>query len=442
MFSLIALALAFLSFIAFRGRGPAPARPEAVRIGALVAITALSCILASRYGPSEDSGGVVAGLVIGAVVALGGELFGGIVAPLAVGVAGAAALHFLKTPLISSAQLALICGVGLGTLALGIEGAVIASLAAAVCAAADGLGALHANAPAAAVVGTMVGLGAVVGTFLAMYVPDRLIALKPVVIGAVTVAGAFFATRPLSETAMLVAVGLGALAGVVVYFVLPEEEADAVRIGLSTVIAIGVATIAFGLAKGAGMALALVTMAAVLLGSNHRRAFLTVGPLVGLVLYRLLREQHPDLSRALDIGQHYAMLGVALGAVVPLLPSDWLSRRGWRGAAGAFLWSVLALGFPALVVVMLGGKGAVGFVAGLGLSGLCQALRRERSLMPLAVAAGLSATTVALLGWLRDSADLSRDEKVHLFAYTGGGLVVIAALLALVSRPAKVEVAS
>src|SRR4051812_31350438 len=104
MFSLIALALAFLSFVVFRGREPVPARPEAARVGALVAITALACILASRYGPTEESGGVVAGLVIGAIVALGGELFGGIVAPLAVGVAGAAALHFFKTPLIPSAQ--------------------------------------------------------------------------------------------------------------------------------------------------------------------------------------------------------------------------------------------------------------------------------------------------------------------------------------------------
>jgi hypothetical protein len=440
---LIALALAVLDFV-FRPKDRESTRPPAARILALLAVLVVAVGLTVKYGPAADTLGLVTGLVAGAIVALVGELLGGSVAALAMGVAGASALHLLKAPVLPAAQLALVGGAALGAIALGsgglVQGAATATLVAAMCAAGDFLGARQSDAPAAAIVGSFIGAAGVVGAFASAFLVARYRAVHPILVAVVTVAGAWIATRPIGDSPLLVVTAIGSVAGLVVYFLLPDEEADAVRLGLGTVIAIGVATIAFGLGRGAGMGVALVAMALPLLATGNFRAVLTLGPLLTLVLYRLLREEHPDLSRALDIGQHYAMLGIVLGAVLPLLPSDWLRRGGLKAALGAFLWGLLALGIPALLTVMLGSKGAVGFVVGLGLSGLCQVLRGDRSLQPLAIAAGFSTITILLMGWLRDAIELSRDEKVRIFAYAGGGLLLMAALLALLSRPARTEV--
>lgn len=436
----IALVLAVFDF-ALR-RGEASPRPTATRIAALVLLAAIAAGLAFRFAPTIDQTAVLAGIGGGFLLILLAEVLGGTGA-MAMGVVGASALHLLAATSVPAAQLALVAGAGIGAICLGGEAAATAAITAAACAAADYLGAKGSDVPAAAILGSYLGTGAVVGTFLSSNFLTRFKVWHVLIISLVVLLGALIATRPLNDSPLLVTSAIGAVAGLVCALVLPEEEIDGVRIGLSTMIGIGVATISFGLGRGTGMATSLIAMALPLLGSKHPRAVLTLGPLMALVLYRLLREQQPELSRALDIGQHYAMLGIVLGAVLPLLPSDWLERGSLKGSIGAWLWGVLAIGSPALLIVMLGSRGAVGFVVGLGLVGLCQALRRQWSLQPLALAAGLSGATILVMGWLKEATDLTRDEKLRIFAYGGVGILVIGGLLAFLSRPdPKVEAAS
>ena len=83
--------------------------------------------------------------------------------------------------------------------------------------------------------------------------------------------------------------------------------------------------------------------------------------------------------------------------------------------------------------------GAVGFVAGSGLAGLLQATRGGKTLTPLAVAAGIASATILAIQPLTDYGDLTRDDKVRFLTYWGVGILVIAAILAVLTRTPRTE---
>lgn len=432
---LVALALAALSRYAFRDREPLAWRFDVPRIVALVLLALVAVGVAYRFGPPGDRSPLAIGLLAGAVAVLVGDVVGGSAATIGIGVAAAASMHGLAHAAVPKAELALMVGAGLGALALGGEAAIATALAATLCAAADNLGGYRLDLPAAGLLGSEFGLAVLVGTILAGWIPSKQSALKPLGGALLAVVAGFFLSQKLKFHGLAEVIALGAGAGLVLHWLLPDEEGEPGRYGLAVVIGIGVATLAFGLARGTGMACALIAAALVLLGVGNRRAVLTLGPLVGLVMYRVLREAGTGATRALDIGQHYALLGIALGAVLPLLPTDWLRRDGAKAPVGSFLWGLIVLTVPPLVILMLGMKGAVGFVAGLGFTGLCQALRNRTDLLPLALATGMGGASVIGLGWLSEADQLTRDEKVRVFMYAGAGLAVVAIVLTLLTRP-------
>ena len=240
----------------------------------------------------------------------------------------------------------------------------------------------------------------------------------------------------MGDEATTLCAGLGALTGVVLFFLMPEEEGESSRVGLAAVVGIGLATVAYGLGRGAGMGLAALGAVGLLLALDNRRAALALGPLVGLTLYRILRDAGTGATRALDIAQHYTLLALVLGLVLPLLPTDWLRNR--TSALGIALWSVVALAAAPLVVVALGMRGGIGLVVGLGTSGLVAALRPfgsrrqgdteapsptvspsartslqgepSRELLPLALGSGLAGSTILALSWLGDDSTLARPR--------------------------------
>lgn len=454
---LVALALALAA--------PFVSRPEREpfspsRAAVLAVLLILGGLVVLKEAPAADRTPATLGLAIGAVASALGAWTGG----FAVGVAGASALHLF--PSNPSMGLALMAGGGLGALAVGGEAA---ALAAALVFAADDLGMRHSQVPAAAFAGSQIGVALAVGSFLAAFVPKTLTLARPVVVGLVAAAAGVLVSKGLGDPGLVLCGAVGALSGVVVHALMPNEESESSRVGLAAIVGIGLATFAYGLGRGAGMGLAALSAVGVLLAADNRRAVLALGPFVGLVLFRVLREAGTGATRALDIAQHYTLLALVLGMVLPLLPADWLALRGGRGTrvpafpVGAFLWGLIVLAAAPLVVVALGMRGGIGFVVGLGTTGLVQALRAipdprsriadrrpddprseipdRKSILPLALGVGLGGSTILALAWLGDDSSLARDAKLHLFAYAAVGFAVVAGMLAFVGRR-KVEVAS
>jgi hypothetical protein len=169
---------------------------------------------------------------------------------------------------------------------------------------------------------------------------------------------------------------------------------------------------------------------------------LTLGPLVGLVLYRVLREEGTGATRALDIGQHYTLLALGLGAIVPLMLVDWPGKSGgYAKSAGYALWALIGISVPPAVITMFGVRGAVGFIVGLGFAATIDALRRAESFAVYAVAAIMAPVTLVSLHWAKDVDALSRDEKIPVLGGVGALICVLAGLLWFLGSKPKVEAA-
>lgn len=220
---------------------------------------------------------------------------------------------------------------------------------------------------------------------------------------------------------------LGTIVALVVSWLLVSETSA--RRALAAVIWLATATAAFSLEQGYGMAVTLIA-ATITLAAIRKDALPTLAPLAALVIYRLFRESHPAQTLSFDINQHYAMLGVLAGALLPLLAQEWLDGTGVapnarRWIAGC-LW-ILSIGFiPPVAAVLLGGKGLIGLMVGLGIGPVAAALGKGRSLVTMSVAIGLASVIVAAYPWLEPLLDLTRQEKLSVLAVLGGALTVLA----------------
>jgi hypothetical protein len=241
-----------------------------------------------------------------------------------------------------------------------------------------------------------------------------------------------------SQAAWMIFVGSVIAATVLHWTIRPDGKDDSLAFLVGSVIWIGIATLSFSYLQGYGMAIASAAAVLTLLILGNPRALLAAGPLVGLTFYRVLRESHLDAVRALDIGQHYAVIGVAFGVVVALLPSEWLERRTTETTAslvGRCLWALTLGLIPVAMSVVLGAKGIVGFIAGLGFAGLVEGVRNRSGTIPIVMAGSLSALIVVAYGWLAKLLDLTRDEKQIAFFWIAGVATVLSLLIAISSRP-------
>jgi hypothetical protein len=455
---LVAFALAIAApFLLRTERG----RVEIARVGALLALLAVSAVIVFRSEPEVDRMPALVGLALGAAACVLGAWGGG----LAFGVAAASALHLLPASSLPVVGLALVAGTGLGALTVGGE---VAALAAVLVVAADNLGMRHSPVPAAAFVGSQAGVALAVGALLVVRIKE-LVFIRPILVGVLVSLAGLFVFRE-DGNGLLYCLALGALGGVVLDLLVSDKASESSRVGLAAIIGVGLATAAFGLGKGVGLALATLAAVGVLLAVENRRAVLALGPLVGLTLYRVLREAGTGATRALEINQNYTILALLIGLALPLMPTDWLTGRVRTArVASSFLWGIVAIAAAPLVLTAFGMRGGVGFVVGLGISGLVQAFRAPSSflrgarvakddyvdregneegvgggdkttLLPLALGAGLSGATILALGWIGAESAFSRDDKIHLFGYAATGIAVIAILLALLGRPTKTEV--
>ncbi|HWD40358.1 MAG TPA: hypothetical protein VG944_16030 [Fimbriimonas sp.] len=263
-------------------------------------------------------------------------------------------------------------------------------------------------------------------------------------VAAVVCVGIAYATaiKYLQLESGWLALAIAPIAALLVFWLFAGEQgSDVFQLIVATIIWIALGTVAFGMAKGFGITLALVVSTTLLVALKSDRALITAGPLLALALHRVFREMHPEVARSLDIGQHYTLIGLAIGALIPLLPEEWLERlKGVgdvRAAASSALWVLIALATPALIGLFLAPKGLLGFVTGLAFSGFFGAMRLNTKPLVLGFSCGIGTLAILEYRWLGDVTSMTRDDKIHWFLYSAIGLCVIAAVLGLLGRSSR-----
>lgn len=310
--------------------------------------------------------------------------------------------------------------------------------------AADFLGSKAVSGDAFTWSGTLLAVAAVAAGVLGLLLPPRSAAFRQAVsIAVLVVAVLIIGQRYLGVRDAWVLTLAGVGIGLTINWLLDDNEADSLKPLIAAVMWIGLATLGFALRRGYGMSLGLLGGATTLLLLGNVRALLTLGPLAGLVMYRVFREEHVEATRALDIGQHYTLIGFTVGALIPLLPADWYRGRatlaGTRVSASALLWILFIAFVPAVIGLLMGPKGVVGLVAGLGFAGIIESVRYRASLQPLGLALGIGALTTLLYQFMDINTTMSRDEKVAALVPLSVLIGILVVVLSIVSPRAALK---
>lgn len=239
----------------------------------------------------------------------------------------------------------------------------------------------------------------------------------------------------------LLVAGMAVAVGVLLVGEEDSAPPSGMRILLCALIVLGAGAWAFSLRHGFGMSALLVSAGVfgALLSSNRAQAVLA--PLLSLVLLRVLIEWAGGGS-AVDLGQHYLLMGFAAGALLPLAATQWDDRGA--PAWSATLWQALVVGVPAFAALFLARVGAAGFLLGLMISplaapmlrgGLEEAKRTEGlEGIHAMVLSGCGGLVVILTTMVTPEGLMSRSAKVGALLWALGATVVISALLVVGAR--------
>jgi len=420
-------------------------------VGAYVLILVASAFCAVKLGHIDDRRAVFLNLLVGGVVALACAILSdlSVGVPIALATAGACAAHLIRADSFAEVGLAYAFSVSMaGVFFGGHRGVIVAGLVGGLVAFTDCMGKSDGGGPNRQMIGVAMGIAlsvaAIAALVLTKAIPKAIGRLRPTLV-AVLGAGAGYAVSKYAVGGDLwIILGIAAVSALVVHWLVPAEgDPAAFRVGVAMVIWLSLSTIAFSLMRGFGMAPAVLEGVAVLALLGNGRAILTLGPAIGLVMYRLLRDASPDSSKALDIGQHYGVTGIVVGAVIPVLFADWYlskrSERAWGQGLTSLFWAFILICLPVLSIVVLGAKGASGVVVGLGLSGLLIAYRagKDTPVMTVAIAAG--AANAVAVDWIGETMQLTRQDKLHSFGWWALATAVAAAGILIVSRQKKVQ---
>jgi hypothetical protein len=238
-----------------------------------------------------------------------------------------------------------------------------------------------------------------------------------------------------------VSILLGLLAPALVAWALPEGmgAGRGWSVGVAAALAIGASGVAFSEDKGFGVALFALFVAAV--GVDRPRAWMALSPIWLFAGFRAFRSLHPDASRALDIGQNYAILGIVLGIVAVLAVVDWAAVES-RPTPSFAPAAVLTLGVVLAGAALLGGKGAAGIAVGVALAPCVAGLRGDATLgVGRAAAAALGGLVLGYAA-IAPFLDWRRPEKIEalIAIATAGALLAVATWW--LGRPARVREAT
>lgn len=464
----IALALAVFAVVA--GRNRATQEPESKKLGmaahmagglclALGIALAIAGFSQQNIQPSAWHAGLGAlmGLAFAALLGFVGSRFDSVhqnrLGPAALGLA-AMGLTLLFPPEFRPAlPLGAVLGMGAGAWILAFTPThwpSVATLSASAALAVNALG-QYSGGDTLSGAGVLLGAGVVLAMLVAHFVfpPKDGHGPQPLslLVGGVAAAAAVWllASNAMGQPTLAQAAVAGVAVGLVSVWLVPKESNDDhLGLAITFVTGLGLATFAFGVGKGFGMAGALLGAWLVTLIAGNGRAAAGLAPLAGLVVYRLMREMHPDASKALDIGQHYGLVGLMVGLSIPLLAMAWFKRQGEseprKTAMGALLWAIVLLVIPVAGAIVLGAKGYVGLMAGVGIGGAVAALAGYASEKSLALAMSLSAGLAVQYAWLQTRLDLTRDEKVQALGLSAAILVILGLAIAALSRRGSVNV--
>ncbi len=372
---------------------------------------------------------------------------------LAAGLAGV--LRWITVPNMEMLQLAVIAGLSIGAWLCGdfrpgrMSLSVWLAIVSALVLAADFMGQKYLNNEPGGSTGAMMGLAAAIAALVGQLMnrsekrADPVLGFVPsmIAVGILLILGFVVGSRLVENTEAWMIFSGSVLAATILNWVIrPDGKDDTFTFLVATVIWIGIATLAFSHLKGYGMTIAATGAILTFAIFGNVRAMLSVGPLIGLAFYRVLRESHLDAVRALDIGQHYAVIGLGFGLVAALLPSEWITKRGtgsMQTSLGRLLWTIVLCLLPVAMSVVLGAKGMVGFVAGLGFASLIEGLRNGSNALPILFTGGLAALIAVSYDWLAKLLDLTRESKQIAFYWIAGVALALGVLISLVSKPAE-----
>lgn len=421
--------------------------PSPWAILAYLVFLGASSYCALRLGHLDDKRAVIASFAAGGLVAL----LAATLSDFAVGVsialatAGACVSHLVRADNFPEVSLVYAYSVSIGAVFFGsFKGAVAAGLVGGLITMADYLGKAGDEATQHALIGVALGLAlsvaAVLDAGIERAVPKALGKLGPVLI-TVLAAGAGYAVSKWAIGGVLwILLGIAAVSGLVVHWLVPPDAEPApLRVSVAAIIWLALGTISFSMLRGMGMATTAVEGIVVLVMLGNGRAIYTMGPVLGLTIYRVLQNASPDSSRAFDLGQHYGVTGMIVGAAIPVMFADWFEKRRkvrpLLDASSSLLWSFILICLPVLSIVVLGPKGASGMVVGLGFSGFLLAYRKYAMTPAIAVAIAAGAVNAVAVDWIGDAMDLTRQEKLHTFGWWAAAVAVAAlAILALSAK--------
>lgn len=294
-------------------------------------------------------------------------------------------------------------------------------------------------------VGAGVGVVAVVAGVIggALRVRDRPSVGKVFVSGVALVAvgalgGFLVGTRLVGAPEVWPLLGVGLATGLVVCWVVGDEDASSLfGVLLGTAIWLGAATLAFASSRGLGTSLLLLGGLTAMLAVGVRRPIATLGPLVAIVGFRVFRELQPEASRAFDIGQHYTMLGLIVGALGLAMMVEWRRAHaapGLRGGVAMASWGYLAMLMPLAAAMLIAAKGYVGVLMGVGLAPIVLASVKDRTDDAVPLVSGLTLAMAVAYSSFGPVLEFTRAEKVGVLAYVAVALVVLSVLVALGSK--------
>ena len=443
-FAIIGLAVAAIGLFVGPKPGSSALRLAPASLVLLFALCGLSYGLGVAYkssmpGLSEASLAAFAAAVVGVVVAASWSPEK-IAVPVGLGLLIGAACTLLPFETRYLNQLGVLVGLGWAAIFSGNRAAGI-GICSVVAAAIGTCDYLAAPSGTSTFVGSALGVVIAISCFLARFAKTDLV--RALVVLAAMAAGCFALKGGVLEGTDLGYLFLsGALVGGVVHM-LVDDDATSGRILVSVLLWLGLATVGFSFGHGAGIAAALLGGIGVPLAFGNLKAISTTAPLAGIAMYRIFRERYPASSDAVDIGQHYAMIGLIAGILLPLLPEAWLATRPSDEAkvsGGKLGWCILLFGAPAVATLVLGDNGLVGLATGMAFAAVVSLLRGMTSSVALPVSIGLAAVVPLGYEWFSKLSDLTRDEKLKMFVWIGVAAAIVALLIFVLSpKPQTTE---
>jgi uncharacterized membrane protein (DUF2068 family) len=124
-----------------------------------------------------------------------------------------------------------------------------------------------------------------------------------------------------------------------------------------------------------------------------------------------------------------------------MLAQEWLANSAGKtkffGGLAGLVWVPILIGAPIAAAVLLGAKGVVGYLFGLGIASIASVPRGERSVHTLTLAMGLSASMTLTFPWISHLLELSKEQKVQYLGIIVGAVLVFSVLIAVLSGDFK-----